>query len=119
MMTAATLLTTSVITNSTNPAASSADSWDFVALPKFAGDQRRHGLGSGFEDPGLDDVRRRDDDQDGRRLAQRPAEGEHRPADDSALAERQHDLRATPKRVPPSAIAASRSPSGAWSNTLA
>ena len=89
-MTAASVLTTSVIMNSTKPAASRADSCAGLASPK------RPAISALTVDVPtsrmlrLDLEGRRDDQDDRDGLAERPAQAEHRAADDAAAAERQH-----------------------------
>src|SRR6478752_1330045 len=62
-----------------------------AGVAEAAGDQRGDGVAADLEDARLDLERRRQDQQHGDGLAERPAEAEHRAADDAAAAERDHD----------------------------
>ncbi len=86
-------LTTSVIANRARPAAISADRPKPGRLAVAQRDQARHRVAARLEDVEVDVEARRDDQQDGDRLAERPAETEHRAADDAAAAERQRRRR--------------------------
>ena len=84
----ASVLTIRVIRNSTKPAVSRALKLGGAGVAEPAGDQGADGVGADLEDPRLDHEVGRDDQEYGDGLAERPAEPEHRAADDAAAAER-------------------------------
>ena len=96
----ATPLTSSVSTNSTRPGGEQRRAVQALGLAELVGDHRREAVSLG-EQMAAEPGSVADQDRHGDRLADRPPETEHRPADDARAAVRQHgDADHLPARGP-------------------